>query len=33
MDGVTVGAFEVVAVQPAIVFPVSDDRFDGVAPF
>lgn len=33
IDGAAVNAFEVVATQVPIVFPVTDNRFDGIAPF
>ena len=33
VDGLTLSTFEVIAMHKAIVFHVSDDRFDGVASF
>ena len=33
IDGVTLGTFEIVALQKPIVFHVPDNRFDGIAAF
>ena len=33
VDGITLSTFEIIAVHQAIVFHVSDDRFDGIASF
>ena len=32
VDGIAVGACQVVSFEQAIVFEVADDRFDGVSP-
>jgi hypothetical protein len=31
IDGIALGTFELIAMQKAIIFHVTDDRFDGIA--
>ncbi len=33
VDGITLSSFEVIAMHKAVIFHVSDDRFDRVASF